>query len=813
MNMIFATEAPKYWNAGLPAIPLMNKGKRPAINGWQRYADSFPTQEERDVWVNHFPSGNIGLPMGPCSGMVAIDIDTDDENVLRVLDRILPPSPWTRVGKKGMIKVYRYNGERTTRIKEASGGMICEILSKGTQFVLPPSIHPDTGMPYTANCDLLTVHKSLPTLPPDFERTLREELKSIGIETTNGANNKITVFVPAGARDNTMVWHAGLLARAVLRGERTLVEALGEMKHWVENFVEQVVGDPLTVEKAQGKLIEFLVRDVTNEKRRALPVGWDEGLTEEDKEQLGLSFTEDDEVWSHDRIMEFIITEFERHPEFRSSGRAQAVNIALDRIARAGPAISSLQESMLLRYIAAQSAGIFTQGDLKKQLVQIRRGDISGENHKELAEACVDFISEFGELRYDAGKFWQWKGAFWQEKAEHEILKVIAEEFGSYPAARRQSDHAGILRVMKAVCAKELRQNDVRGLNFANGFLNEDLELEEHSPDHGMTYVLPYRYLPELAGHMPMFNQFLQDSWSEDPDFQDKLDALQEAMGATLMSVAPRYQKAICLIGVAGSGKSQVTALMMGLLPENSVSSVPPHDWGDKFLPAEMFGKVLNFAGELSENKNIPGSKFKEIVVGEKIQAQYKNQSPFVFQPTCAQWFSSNHLPKTRDYSDGFNRRWLFLEWNKRVPEDKRIPDLANIILEHEREAIVAWAVQGYKRLKEQGSYTLPSSHLALVDQMAADNNSARAFLTRSGRVLVGLEKTQDILDAATLHGEYWQYCIATGVSDRAPLPKFIKLMKEIEGTMHFKTEQRETANGHIEVVFRGIGYAPGVKA
>lgn len=810
--MIFATEAPKYWRVGLPAIPLMANGKRPAINRWQIFADTFPTQDEREVWVQQFPAGNIGLPMGPCSGLVAVDVDTEDPEILKVLDRVLPPSPWVRVGKKGSVRIYQFNGERTTRIKDASGAMICEILSKGTQFVLPPSIHPDTGRPYTANCELVDVFKSAPMLPSDFEKQLREALKSIGIEMSTGANHKIATFVPAGARDNTMVWHAGLLARAVLKGERSLVQALGEMKQWVEAFVEQVIGDPLTVEKAQSKLIEFLIKDVTNEKRKALPIGWDEGLTEEDKEKLGLSFTEDDEVWAADRILEFIQEEFERNPEFRSSGRMQAVSIALDRIARAGPAISSLEESMILRYIAAQSANVFSQADLKKQLVAIRRGDITGESHKELAEAVVEFLSEYGEIRFDAGAFWQWKGAFWQQKQEHEILKVIAEEFGNYPAARRQSDHRGILGVMKAICAEELRKHDTRGLNFANGFLNEDLELVDHSPDHGMTYVLPYRYLPELAGHMPIFNQFLHDSWSEDPDYGDKLLALQETMGATLMSVAPRYQKAVCLIGVAGSGKSQVTALMQGLLPENSVSAIPPHDWSDKFLPAQMFGKVMNFAGELSESKNIPGHSFKEIVVGETIQAQHKNQSPFQFKPTCAQWFSSNHLPKTKDFSDGFNRRWLFLEWAKRVPEHKRIPELAQIILEHEREAIVAWAVQGYARLKEQGSYTLPTSHLALVDQMAADNNSARAFLTRTARVVVGLEKTKDEIDAATLHGEYWQYCIAAGVSNRASLPAFIKLMKELEGTMHFKIIQRSTTNGHIEVIFQGIGYAEGVK-
>ena len=162
---IFASHAQLYWGAGLPAIPLVYENKRPAISRWQTYSDAFPTKEDQQGWLNAFASGNIGLPMGPAAGLVAIDIDTEDPVVLQVLDRILPPSPWIRVGRKGRVQIYRWSNERTARIKDADGNMICEILSKGTQFVLPPSIHPDTKMPYTANCNLWEVAKSAPPLP------------------------------------------------------------------------------------------------------------------------------------------------------------------------------------------------------------------------------------------------------------------------------------------------------------------------------------------------------------------------------------------------------------------------------------------------------------------------------------------------------------------------------------------------------------------------------------------------------------------------------------------------------------------------
>lgn len=806
--MIFATEAPKYWKVGLPVIPLLGEDKRPAILRWQLFAEVQPTEEQKEEFLAHYSAGNIGLPTGPAGGVVGIDIDTDDPKILEVLFSVLPKSPWTRRGKKGMMLAYQYNGERSSNIKAADGQMICEILSKGRQFVLPPSIHPETKRPYEANCDLYEVVRALPKLPDNVDGVIREALRAAGIEVGQATGGKITSYVPSGARDNAMTWHAGLLARAIMRGERTLIQALGEMEAWLDSFVEQVIGDPITPEKGRAKIIEFLIRDVTGERGQALPPGWDDGLTEEDKVSLGLSFTQDDEAWTVEKIQLYLQDAFERYPDIRSKDRMNAISVVLSKIARNNNTLNTLDESILIRFIAASSAGTIGQADLKRQIASLRKGDIEGDNHNELAEAALVHLGKYGELRYNANRFWQWKGAFWEHLEEHRILKIIAEQFGQYPACKRQNDHKGVLRVMEALAAKPLHQSGIQGLNFANGFLTENLELVDHSPDHGMTYILPYRYRPEIAGHMPRFSQFLLDSWADDPDYEDKVAALQEAMGVTLMSCANRYQRAFCTYGQPGSGKSRISAILRGLLPPNSVSSIPPQKWNDTFLPAQLFGKVLNFAGELSENQNIPGAAFKEIIEGTEITAQHKNQNPFEFTPTCAHWFSSNYLPKTRDSSDGFNRRWLIFEWTKRVPEHKRIPELDRIILEFETEAIVAWAIQGFERAKKNEGYTLPASHYALVEQMGQSNNSVRYFLMTSPRVVVGKLRTDEKVSTTTLHNEYWQFCLGTGTSHRVSLGNFQKMMKELAPTMGFSEEVVTGPKGHMEIYYNGIGIA-----
>ena len=77
-NRIFEQFAPTYWAAGLPVVPLRHKNKMPEIKQWSLYGSCMPTDAEMQHWLASFPEGNIGLPLGPTSGVAIIDIDTED---------------------------------------------------------------------------------------------------------------------------------------------------------------------------------------------------------------------------------------------------------------------------------------------------------------------------------------------------------------------------------------------------------------------------------------------------------------------------------------------------------------------------------------------------------------------------------------------------------------------------------------------------------------------------------------------------------------------------------------------------------------
>ena len=80
-------------------------------------------------------------------------------------------------------------------------------------------------------------------------------------------------------------------------------------------------------------------------------------------------------------------------------------------------------------------------------------------------------------------------------------------------------------------------------------------------------------------------------------------------------------------------------------------------------------------------------------------------------------------------------RRWLILEFNKVVPPDQRVPNFAEVLIEGEREAIAAWAVQGMLRLNKNNGYTIPSSHVARINQVLRGSNQVAAWLQSSEKV------------------------------------------------------------------------------
>lgn len=787
---IFAKNAPSLWELGLPVMPLRPRSKEAFIMRWQDLKERMPTPQEQAHWLANYMDNNIGLPLGPQSGCVAVDIDTTDPVLIGIIEKICGYSPWERVGSKGKVMLYRFAGQKGCKIKDIDGKMICEILSSGNQIVLPPSIHPDTQAPYVSNVPLQTVVKDLRPLPENVETLLRNAFQDAGIKLSHSGWTRVTDYVSRGSRDVKMTAIAGLFAAGVTKGEMTLLEAIDRLRAWKVTCVENVAGDDIDIEKGVRNLIQFLIQDVTGPKAKVLPLGWDTGLTEEERNEWGLNFTEDNKEWSVTQIMNFLKNEFEKCEDETDPQRDISIEFALQKIHRS-PSLSSLDVDRILMYIKESNKNTVSKPALRARLVELNRGSILGTDHTELAKATIEELLRVGEVRFYQDQFWQWGGSNWEVLDKWKILRLIADNFGTFPACRKNSDHWGIYQIMKSLVPNmDLDLKRIKGVNFANCFVDSEGVPHEHDKDYGCTYTLPYRYIPEKKNQHPMFDKFLYSVWGHCPDYSDRLRALQEVMCATFFGMGPSFSRAVLLYGIAGSGKSQLLDVVRYLLPPRVVSYVTPYKFDDKYEVTELSRSIMNVCGELSETKPIPGAQFKSIVDGSSLQGQFKFGQCFDFSPVATHWFASNYLPKTKDTSEGFNRRWLVFSFDKPVKKEDKVRDIGQIIAAEEREGIAAWTISVAKELSHKGDYTIPKSHIETMNSIACENDSVFFFLTsEEGPRVVTEPKEKKGLSVQLLYEKYSSFCYAVAHAKPVGLRIFLMRLKELGVFMNFQLD------------------------
>ncbi len=779
----FGQNARKYYDAGISVLPIIPKMKRPALSAWSTYCKQLVDEATLKEWLVGYRDYGIGVAAGEASGIVFIDIDTELEKELNVIEALLPPTPYYKTGKKGKTYAFKYDGHRAFKIKDTTGRMIVECLSTGNQTVIQGH-HPD-GMDYVESVPLWQVKGSLPPLPRQIEEMLRGSLRETGAKLSLVGSTRVTTWTASGSRDVKMIAVAGAFARGVLRGEMSLKRARLELEGWFEGFTEKVVGDEISLEKGMSKLLEFIRKDI-GDKRAILPKGWDESLTDAEKSEWGLDFGEHDVEWSADQIRRYLADAY-RDFGADSQERADAVMLMLEKVAHARWLKSRPMDfDRIVNWIKDTSQLRVSSATLKTQIKQLQNLGCSGGSHTEIAKALLERLEETGEVRHARGIFWRWGGSHWEPLKDTLIHETLALEFGDLPGATKAHDHRGVMQILRSLRDRELETSGVSGVNFANGFLRQDGRFVAHDPTHGATYTLPYRFLEGEGSRATRWHNFLQVTWGLDNDYQDKVNALQEIICAALLGVGPLFQRAMLMYGLAGTGKSVVLQVISGLFPDSVITNTPPDKWSDKFSITQLSKSMLNICGELPDNRRLMGATFKEVITGEPMDGQFKGQDIFKFRSKALHIFASNHLPKTSDTSEGFNRRWLIVEFNRVVPQEERVLGLGEVLLEEEREQIAAWAMEAKDRLFAAREYTLPASHIKRLSEMAEANDSVRYFFSKGRRIQFTGNPSSDRISLTKLYHEYCMFCAVVANAKPVPLQIFSHRTAELTGVFGY---------------------------
>jgi putative DNA primase/helicase len=810
MSGPFQTKGLAYIEQGYAIVPIPRGSKGPTLDDWQtEYAS---TAERHTELVEDYGNCGIGIiaKFNP-----AIDIDTLDEAMSEhmiewVRDNIADaPLRYGQAPKALMLFTCATPFRKITSAKYirpggSKKGERVEILGNGQQFVAD-HIHPDTNKPYfwqdddasplTVNAidlHMLTLDEAL-AVCREFERVA--ELR--GWEKVSNATN-------AQGDDEDTPTAEDALGQLDLPEETEeeiarVKSALEAMDPEVEDYSYEEWRNVLFALKwTQWSCAEELARewsersdkyDAKNfrtvwkgaQKRQrgrehtlatvfhmAKSRGWDASRkpTEEDKTEL----------------LYTLLSEADALSQIVRPGRA--LKELLKKLATAD--LDNLDEAEVLKAIKASTKDSIA--DLKKAVGQFKKGgDAISPTHAGYAKSFlakleersdVDPVGVEGMIFHYVKRKGVWDGL----QAPDAASVKVADEFDGMEHCERRSDYTAIANHAYSIAAQENEDffNDAPvGLACQGRFYSVnaegEIEREPIGPQHRQRVLSPVR---PIAGDKPLFEKFLHSTFEGEGE-QDQIDLLQEVIGATLVGTMAKYEKVVLFKGPGRAGKGTLMKIIEAMMPPEWRSAISPFKWDNEYYLASLAGKRLNLVGELTDEIPIPAANFKTVTGRDILQGRHPAGRPFNFRNQAAHIFNSNYFVHTKDHSDAFFSRWILMEFrNSRIGSNEIETDLAKRIIDGELSQIMAWALQGAKRLQARDRFLDNSVQARMLAQWSRRTSSLTEFVLDPDFCILTRDKNDHVL-RSDFYKSYAQWCKE---SNRHPMGK-IKAFDELESS------------------------------
>ena len=311
----------------------------------------------------------------------------------------------------------------------------------------------------------------------------------------------------------------------------------------------------------------------------------------------------------------------------------------------------------------------------------------------------------------------------------------------------------------------------------------------EHSAEYRFLSRLGCEFDPEATA--PEWHAFLDDAVPGETERKK----LQEFVGYALHHWDLPFHKALFLVGPTASGKSTFLDTINELLGDGTVASLTPQQLtGERFGPAELFGKWANIRNDIPKSTVKNTGMFKELIAGDPMKAEKKNKDPFFFNPTAKHLFSANQLPEMEVDDEAFFRRILLVPFPETVPEEDRDKFLDEK-LQDELPGILNWAIEGLQRLLGNGGFTGDRSPARTRETWSKWGDSVSRFAKHA------ITDGDDDIPKSDMYAAFLEFCRQESI----PSDTQHKMTRELkqEG---FK-DDRAYVNGAQKRVFTGVSW------
>ncbi|MFC8248267.1 DNA primase family protein [Streptomyces chartreusis] len=200
----------------------------------------------------------------------------------------------------------------------------------------------------------------------------------------------------------------------------------------------------------------------------------------------------------------------------------------------------------------------------------------------------------------------------------------------------------------------------------------------------------------------PRWDRFLTDTFGDDAEGREMITFLQLLLGYSITGDVGA-QVLPFLFGSGKNGKSVLLDVLMKLLGDYADAAPPgflmarPYEGHPTDL-AELHGRRVIVCSEVKHGDKFDEARVKLLTGGDRIKARRMRQDFFSFQPTHKLWLLGNHRPEVGTGGFAFWRRMRLIPFERVVSDDRKIDNLADILVTEEGAGILGWLIKGARR-------------------------------------------------------------------------------------------------------------------
>lgn len=451
--------------------------------------------------------------------------------------------------------------------------------------------------------------------------------------------------------------------------------------------------------------------------------------------------------------------------------------------------------------------------DLKIRFLEL----ISGKEKKtsQATEILVEYILKYNHIyttKDDVkSEMWIYRNGIYLPQGRSEIKEIMRDILDEWYNVYYFNQVVSKIEADTFIDAdKFFKTNYKYEIPVQNGILNIiTKELNPFTHEKIFFNKMPVRFEPTAT--CPAIDIFLNDVLKSE---EDKM-VFYELGGFALLKEY-RFEIATMFVGNGRNGKGKTLELLKRLVGVENCSSLPLSALQpDSFAISELFGKLLNLAGDIGNKDLQDTSMFKSLTGRDLVTTKRKFLTGLNFENYAKFIFACNDLPNVFDTSRGFWDRWILLEfpytfitkeeYDKLEEKDRtnmKIRDeniIDKIITPGELSGLLNKALEGLDRLLKYHKFSITRGTKEVKETWIRRSNSVVAFCFDMVE-----EDVDKYITKKEFRKKYSEYCKKHNISNKSDFV-IKKALQEMFGACDEKTLVGIYPNNDYAYVWQGV--------